>query len=393
MGAKPYVSIEREQSEPVRFAEREKRRMKRNRKAMKKNKLFAAVALLSAAIAMPACDDDDNDGFREITNGNTYSSQNGKSDGFVKGADVSWLTEMEDNGVKFYSADGTETECMTLLKSLGTDAIRLRVWVNPEGGYCDKADLVKKAVRAHRLGLSLMVDFHYSDSWADPEKQNKPAAWADYSFDELKQAVADHTTEILTELKSLGITPAWAQIGNEVGDGLLWPDGRASINADRFATLVTSGIEAAKAVFPEIKTIVHVQNGWNNQTTNWIMGVLQKYDVPYDIFGVSLYPSLAIQEMGSTMTATGAVTLTLNNLETLAKQYDKEMMVCEFGYAASDPSTGYECLKMLTDAGKESSAISGVFYWEPECYNWKDYAMGAFSDDGTPLHTLDAYAE
>lgn len=352
-----------------------------------------AAALMMTAIAMPACDDDDNDGVREITNGNTYTSHQGKSDGFAKGADVSWVTEMEDNGMKFYSADGTETECMALLKSLGTDAIRLRVWVNPEGGYCGKADLLKKALRANQLGLNVMVDFHYSDSWADPEKQNKPAAWEDYTFAELQQAVADHTTDILTELKNLGVAPKWVQIGNEVGDGFLWPDGKASLNADKFAKLASSGVDAAKAVFPEIKTIIHVQNGWNFTTSEWIMGILDKYSVNYDIFGVSLYPSLAVEEMSSTMTATGAVTLTLNNLEILASQYGKEMMICEFGYSVADPETGYECLKMLTDAGKKSSVISGVFYWEPECYNWNDYDKGAFGEDGKPLHTLDAFAD
>lgn len=361
---------------------------------MKNNKILTATALLMAAIAMPACDDDDNDGFREITNGNTYTTQAGKSEGFAKGADVSWVTEMEDNGCKFYSADGTETECMALLKSLGTDAIRLRVWVDPSDGYCGKADVIKKATRANQLGLNVMLDFHYSDSWADPEKQDIPAAWTDYSFSELEQAVADHTTDVLTSLKNLGITPKWVQIGNEVGDGLLWPEGKASLNPDKFASFIAAGAKAAKAVFPEIKTIVHVNNGWKLTTMQWIMTILKKYSVDYDIFGVSLYPDLAIEELGSTMTATGVVTLTLNNLNLLASQYDKEMMICEFGYPVSDPATAYDCLKMITDAGKESTTISGVFYWEPECYNgWNSYGKGAFGDDGKPLHTLDAFAE
>lgn len=361
---------------------------------MKNKKLLTAAALIMSAIAMPACDDDDNDGFREITNANTYTAQdNDKSDGFVRGADVSWVTEMENSGAKFYSADGTETECMTLLKSLGVDAIRLRVWVNPANGYCGKDDLVKKAKRAKLLGLNVMVDFHYSDTWADPLNQTKPAAWTDYTFDELQKAVADHTTEILTALKDEGITPVWAQIGNEVGDGLLWSDGKASLNADRFAKLIASGSAAAKAVFPDIKTIVHVQNGWKLSTSQWILSILEKYSVDYDIFGVSLYPSDAITEIGSSMTAAGIVTLTLSNLETIAKQYDKETMICEFGYPVSDPATGYDCLKMIVDAGKKSSVISGVFYWEPESYNWNSYDKGAFGEDGKPLHTLDAFAD
>lgn len=359
---------------------------------MRTKDILTATAVAMAAIVMPACDDD-NDGWREITNGNTYTSQDGKSDGFAKGADVSWLTEMEDNGIKFYAADGTETECMTLLKSLGIGAIRLRVWVNPEGAYCGKDDLIKKAARAKQLGMDLMVDFHYSDTWADPANQGKPASWTDLTFEELKKAVADHTTDVIATLQNVGATPKWVQIGNEVGDGMLWPDGKASLSSANFAELVNAGVEAAKAVSPDIKTIVHVQNGWDFKTSEWIMGILKNGDVNYDIFGVSLYPGTAIEELGSTVSATDIVEITLNNLETLAKIYNKEMMICEFGYSVSDPDKGYECLKRITDAGKKSNSISGVFYWEPECYDWNGYDKGAFGEDYKPLHTLDAFAE
>ncbi len=359
---------------------------------MRTRDIVTATALTLSALAMPACDDD-NDGWREITNGNTYKFNDGKSEGFAKGADVSWLTEMEDNGMKFYAADGAETECMALLKSKGVEAIRLRVWVDPKGGYCDKADLIEKAVRASQLGLDVMVDFHYSDSWADPSNQAKPAAWSGYTFDELRKAVADHTTDILTSLKNVGVTPVWAQIGNEVGDGMLWPDGKASLNATNFAKLVSAGVEAAKAACPDIKTIVHVQNGWNFSTSEWITDILKNGGVEYDIFGVSLYPSLAIEEITTeTITATDAVKMTISNLETLAKRFDKEMMICEFGYSVSDPDMAYECLSMIVEHGKKSNTISGVFYWEPECYDWNGYDKGAFGEDHKPLHTLDAFS-
>lgn len=359
---------------------------------MKKSNILTTAALLLAALAMPACDDDDNDGVRDITNANTVSPQPGTSEGFVKGADVSWLTQMEAKGYKFYSASGVETECLTLLKSLGVEAVRLRVFVNPSNGYNDKADLTAMALRASQLGMSVMVDFHYSDVWADPENQDKPEAWADLSFDELRQAVADHTTDILTALKEKGVTPAWVQIGNEVGDGLLWPDGRASVNPDRFAKLLNAGIGAARDACPDVKTIVHVQNGWNQSTCTWIASILQKYEVDYDILGVSLYPAAAVNESSTLTTAAAAVSLTISNLELIARQYGKETMVCEFGYPASDPDGGYDCLKALVDNGKESAYISGVFYWEPESYDWYDYELGAFTNEGKPSHTLDAFA-
>ncbi len=97
---------------------------------------------------------------------------------FAKGADVSWLTQMEAAGIKFYDSSGTERECMQLLKNAGINAVRLRVWVNPVNGWNGTADVVAKALRAKNLGMDIMIDFHYSDSWADPGQQTKPAAWA-----------------------------------------------------------------------------------------------------------------------------------------------------------------------------------------------------------------------
>src|SRR6185503_18168811 len=92
---------------------------------------------------------------------------------FVKGADVSWVTQMESSGRKFYNSAGTEKECMQLLKDLGMNTIRLRVWVNPANGWNNTADVVAKAMRTKNLGMKIMIDFHYSDSWADPGQQTK----------------------------------------------------------------------------------------------------------------------------------------------------------------------------------------------------------------------------
>ena len=146
--------------------------------------------------------------------------------GFAKGADVSWLTQMEASGVRFYTADGRDTECMTLLRDLGFNAIRLRVWVNPEDGWCNREDVLAKAWRAHQLGYRLMIDFHYSDTWADPSAQYKPAAWQGLTLDELHAAIRAHTLDVLEALKAQGITPEWVQVGNETGPGMLWDEDR-----------------------------------------------------------------------------------------------------------------------------------------------------------------------
>ena len=196
--------------------------------------------------------------------------------GFAKGADVSWLTEMEAENVPFYNSAGEEMECMGLLKSMGMNSIRLRVWVNPVDGWCNKTDLLVKAKRANDLGMRVMVDFHYSDSWADPAKQNKPAAWEDLSFDDLCLAVAEHTTEVLTALKNWDITPEWVQVGNETGNGMLWDDGKADTNMAQYATLNNYGYDAVKAVFPDAKVIVHIQEGDKNNKFRWIFDGLKK---------------------------------------------------------------------------------------------------------------------
>ena len=138
---------------------------------------------------------------------------------FARGADISWCTEMEADGQKFYNADGIETDIFALMKEIGMSAIRLRVWVNPTkygyGAWCDKADVIAKAKRAHAQGLDLMIDFHYSDFFADPKRQDTPLEWKDYDLEQLKTAVADHTKDVLQALKDEGIEPKWVQVGNE----------------------------------------------------------------------------------------------------------------------------------------------------------------------------------
>lgn len=198
-----------------------------------------------------------------------------KNDLFAKGADVSWLTEMEAAGNKFYNSSGIEKDGMQLLKDIGINTIRLRVWVNPSDNWNGTSDVVAKAVRAKNLGMKLMIDFHYSDTWADPGHQTKPAAWASLDFNSLKQALADHTTSVLNALKSNGIIPNWVQIGNETNDGMLWPDGKASTNMKNFARLINAGYTAAKAVDTSIKVIVHISNGYDSNLFRWIFDGLK----------------------------------------------------------------------------------------------------------------------
>jgi arabinogalactan endo-1,4-beta-galactosidase len=318
-------------------------------------------------------------------NKNPVIPQNDTSN-YAKGADVSWVTEMESNGILFYDKNGVKTECMTLLKSLGMNSIRLRVWVNPTDGWCNKTDLLIKAKRAKDLGMRILIDFHYSDSWADPSKQTKPAAWVNLSFTDLCTAVSNHTTEILTALKNWDITPEWVQVGNETGNGMLWDDGKASTNMAQYATLNNAGYDAAKAVFPNIKVVVHIQSGNDNSLFRWLFDGLKRNSGKWDVVGMSLYPA--------TDTWQDYNNKCINNMNDMISRYGTEVMLCEVGMAWDNAATAK---LFLTDLITRTKAISnetclGIFYWEPEAYNsWKGYSLGAFDNSGKPTEAFDAF--
>ncbi|HEX2855120.1 MAG TPA: glycosyl hydrolase 53 family protein [Opitutaceae bacterium] len=308
---------------------------------------------------------------------------------FAKGADVGWLTQMEASGIKFYNSSGTQQDCLQILQGLGMNTIRLRVWVNPAGGWNGQTDVVNKAVRAKNRGLRVMIDFHYSDSWADPGQQTKPAAWSSHAIAQLRTDVANHTTAVLNALKSAGVTPEWVQVGNETNNGMLWNDGRASTSMANFASLITSGYNAVKAVFPSAKVIVHISNGYDNALFRWIFDGLQANGAgsKYDVIGMSLYPTTS---NWSTLTSQ-----CLTNMNDMVSRYGKDVMVVEVGMDVSAASTSKS---FLTDIIAKTKSVSGgrglgVLYWEPQAYNsWQGYNLGAFGSNGRPTIALDAFA-
>ncbi len=310
----------------------------------------------------------------------------GTNNDIAKGGDVSWLTQMEAAGKKFYNSAGIEQDCIQILKNLGMNSIRLRVWVNPTDGWCNTADVLAKALRAKNLGMKIMIDFHYSDSWADPGKQTKPAAWIAQDFAILRQSVIDHTTSVLNTLKSNGVIPAWVQIGNETNDGMLWPDGKASTNMNNFAQLIIAGYDAVKSVDASIKVIVHISNGYDNSLFRWMFDGLKNNGAQWDIIGMSLYP-----------TASNWSTLNsqcLTNMNDMVSRYNKDVMVVEVGMSWDQASA---CNSFITDLISKVKLVSsgrglGVFYWEPESYNnWQGYTLGAFDNSGKPTTALNAF--
>ncbi|QKG55628.1 glycosyl hydrolase 53 family protein [Hymenobacter sp. BRD128] len=307
---------------------------------------------------------------------------------FAKGADISWVTEMEAANYKFYNKAGNQQDLFQLLQQdYALNTIRLRVWVNPAGGYCGPADVLAKAKRAQALGQRLLIDFHYSDDFADPGKQTKPAAWQSYTVAQLKQAVYDHTSSVLTLLKTNGITPEWVQVGNETNDGMLWPEGRIMVNGfANFAAFVDQGYAAVKAVSPTTKVIAHFANGQNNGAFRYYFDGLQANGARWDVMGLSLYPNA-----DTWPTFTAQAQANMNDL--VARYPGKEVMVVETGLANYVPIATRQ---MLLDLIAKTQAVPGnkglgVLYWEPEAYNWKGYTLGAWGTDGRATVAMDGF--
>lgn len=312
---------------------------------------------------------------------------------FAKGADVSWLPQMEATGYRFHDVDGKEKDCLQLLKERGMNTIRLRVFVNPSqdkaSGHCSAAETVVMALRAQKAKMRIMIDFHYSDTWADPAKQAKPAAWANLSFDALQNKVYEHTFDVLTALKKAGVTPEWVQVGNEIPGGMLWPDGSTN-NWAQLAQLLNKGYEAAKAVNAKIKVIVHVDEGNNNEKFRWFFDKATEHQVKYDVIGLSYYPFWIKKDYSETIADLQ------KNLNDMASRYQKEVMVVEVGGVDEQVQNTKELLAATIKAVKAvpNHKGLGVLYWEPQgAKSWSGYGLSAWQPDGKPSPALDAFKE
>ncbi|PQJ75714.1 glycosyl hydrolase 53 family protein [Polaribacter gangjinensis] len=307
------------------------------------------------------------------------------------GADISWMTEMENSGFSWKDNNGNSKELMPLLKEYDLDAVRLRVWVNPDvssaNGWCDIDDLVVKAELAKNAGLEVMISIHYSDWWADPGQQTKPVAWINFSISQLETAVYNHTTDILNALNTKGITPKWVQIGNETSDGMLWNSGKASTGGfGNYAKFINAGTNAVKAFNNSIKTILHLPNGNYNPLFRWnIDGLINNGLISsrLDIIGMSLYP-----EENNWVSM---VNDTYNNMIDVKTRYNKDVMMAEVGFASNRPDISNQFLTYIIEKTKQANGL-GVFYWEPIAHkNWNSYSKGAWDEDGSPSIAMDAF--
>ena len=216
---------------------------------------------------------------------------------WIRGMDLSTLLEVEACGGRFTDG-GVPGGAMEILAGRGMNLLRLRLWNDPYAedgtpygaGTNDLNRTMQLARRAKALGVNWMLDFQYSDFWADPGKQTLPKAWRGMDADALERAVYEYTLSVLEELKKSGLLPAIVAVGNEITNGLLWPLGRIS-NFDLAVRFIGAGIRAVRAADPAIEVLIHLDNGGNNALyRKWFDGYFARGGADFEYIGLSYYP-------------------------------------------------------------------------------------------------------
>ena len=295
------------------------------------------------------------------------------------GADVSSVQRTLDLGGKYSNAGGTTQDPLDILKGVGVNYVRLRIWNNPPSGYNNKAKVLAYAKTVKAKGLRLMIDFHYSDTWADPGKQFKPAAWASHGISQLQTDVYNYTYDICNSLKAQGTTPDSVQIGNEINVGMLWNDGKV-VNNDftNLSLLLKAGYNATKACNSGTQVIIHTADADSMANARWFYDGIRAQGVVWDITGLSYYCFWH----GSLSTMSSVVS-------DVRTRYGKPVFLAETAYpftsanadsqgnavSGSAPCSGYSAtwsgqaseFTAVQNTARNAGAI-GVFYWEPTWY-------------------------
>ena len=289
-------------------------------------------------------------------------------------------------------------DCIATLREMGMNAVRLRVWVNHTTGWSNKEDMLSLAKRAAQQGQRIMIDIHYSDFFADPSHQTIPAAWQNYDYETMLEAVREHTLDVLYTLKEAGIKPEWVQIGNETPNGMLWPMGKVNKEEGEwahYAGFTAMGYKSAKEAFPDINVIVHVDNAYEQR--DWFWTQMAAHGGKWDMIGLSHYPMMSAWNGGKTWQEMNE--LAEANIRRLISQWHCPVMIAEIGMFANDTLSA----TVMADFVERAQAIdscAGIFYWEPECYGnwrpaeyiplgWNGYDMGAFTKEGKPSKVME----
>jgi arabinogalactan endo-1,4-beta-galactosidase len=317
-----------------------------------------------------------------------------------RGADLSFLPEIETTSAVFYNSNGQAQDAVSIFKNSGMNLVRLRLWHTPANANSGLAQVEAFAQKLKTAGINWWLDFHYSDTWADPGSQPMPQAWKNLSYTVLADSVYNYTYKVMNSLKAKNIFPVMVQIGNETNSGMLWDIGKVggafNNNWPQYAGLVKKGIDAVKAADPTVKIMLHCAG---TKDANWFFTNMQMQGVAYDIMGISYYHWWHERNLTELQT----------DLNALAAAFNKDILIAETAYpftlAWNDNTnniygTGFSLLpgytatpegqqKFLTDLRTVIYNIPGKHglgfcYWAPE---WTAF-RGAAASNGSPWENL-----
>ncbi len=291
------------------------------------------------------------------------------------GADISFLPQLEARGIKF-SDKGVQKDAIEILKDHGFNYVRLRIFNNPadkngyspKKGFCDLEHTMQMAKRVKAAGMKLLLDFHYSDYWADPGKQFKPAAWKNCSFPVLSDSLYAYTKMVMASLKSQGTTPDMVQIGNEINHGMVWPEGHIG-NLDSLAILIQSGIKAVADVDASIPIMLHIALGGQHDESAFFLDNMLARGIRFDVIGLSYYPRWH-----------GTLQDLRDNMTDLAKSYSQDIILVEYSQLKKEVND--IVFNLPGNKGK------GTAIWEP-LSTWEK----VFNNDGKSNDFILVYDE
>lgn len=339
----------------------------------------------------------------------------GPPEGFALGGDISLLKKIQEYGGT-YSMDGEQTDPLNIFKVHGWNYARLRLFHTPdqEGAVVNDLEYtLDLAGRIKEAGMKLMLDFHYSDTWADPGRQRKPAAWENIPFEILKDSVYQYTKSVLNAFAREGIIPDIVQPGNEINYGMLWPEGKLDGETEaeknekwnQFTELLKAGIKGIHDASggDTIKVLLHIANGGEQGVTQWFFDNIEERNVDYDLIGQSYYPWWH-----------GTFDDLRNNLQFMTQNYDKDIMIVETAYfwTGDYPQDGdysdqqpfpctvqgqYDFLHQLYNIALNYDRVKGLLYWYPESIevagsaNLRYFRRSLFRQNGAVLNGMDAF--
>jgi arabinogalactan endo-1,4-beta-galactosidase len=312
------------------------------------------------------------------------------------GADVSFLSQAQTEGTTFRD-HGVAADGLLILRRHGYGWVRLRLFNDPKTLPNDLAYTLAEAKRAKALGFALLLDFHYSDDWADPSHQITPVAWQKLKHKQLVDAVYNYTRDTIAKFRDEGALPNMVQVGNEETAGILWPDGKLPDHWDHFTDLLQAAIRGVKDGSGNQRPpliMLHIDQGGNIETTRWFFSHIFAAKIPFNVIGQSYYPWWQ-----------GSLSDLKDNLAFMATEYHKPIVIVETAYSwrpdnyihkkapyLETPQGQRDFLEALatTVAATPDGLGRGVFWWEP-AVRGPLARRGLFDDSGNSLPALDVF--